>query len=366
MVHVDSEAILESLGAARKFADPEAPKPARLMAAGGTLPLPPDQICTVLFALTLDDDPEVKAKAQQSLGDLPERVLDPALEARLHPAVLDFFAERFQEDGPRMEKLALNAATSDETYCFLAELPHARVVEIVSHNQTRLLRCGKIVEALSENPVTGQATINRVLEFLGIGGATAEPDPDAEAIPHVPEPLPDTEARDAEAFDPEDISDFPDDLIEEEEAIELDETGEEERKLSLTSLIQKLTVMEKIKLARFGNSEARGLLVRDRNKLIASAAVRSPKVKENEVIAFAKSRALCDEVYRIIAATQEWTKNYQVKLAIATNPKSQLPTAIKFLNYLTDRDLKAIMRSRDVPGQVSMQAKRILSRKGKI
>jgi hypothetical protein len=363
-VQVDPQAILESLGAARKFADPEAPKPARLMAASGTLPLSPPQICTVLFALTLDSDPEVKAKAQQSLGDLPERVLDPALEAALHPAVLDFFAERFQEDGARMEKLALNAATSDETYCFLAELPHVRVVEIASHNQIRLLRCERLVEALSENPVTGPSTINRVLEFLGLGGRAME----AERGPQVevPEPLPDTAEPDATIHDLEDASVLPEELIEEEEAL-LDEVEEDEDKTeSLTALIQKMSVMEKIKLARFGNGEARGLLVRDRNKMIASAAVRSPKIRENEIIKFAKSRALCDEVYRIIAATPEWTKNYQVKLAISMNPKSQLPTAIKFLNYLTDRDLKTIMRSHDVPGQISTQARRILSRKGKI
>jgi len=365
-LQVDPQAIRESLGPAQKFADPSAPREARLLAARGALPLPPAQICTVLFALSFDDDAEVKVRAMESLGTLPDRVLEPALEAPLHPGLLEFFSERFQEVGGHMERLALNPATSDETFCFLAELPHHRVVEIVSHNQTRMLRCARIVEALSENPVTGQATISRVLEFLGLGGPAGESESHAEAIPEIPEPLPDTAAHDAEVFDPDDISDFPDDLIEEEEALDLDETGEEERRLSLTSMIQKMNVMEKIKLARFGNSEARGLLVRDRNKMIASAAVRSPKVKENEIIAFAKSRALCDEVYRIIASTNEWTKNYQVKLAIAMNPKSTLPTAIKFLNYLTDRDLKAIMRSRDVPGQVSMQAKRILSRKGKI
>jgi uncharacterized coiled-coil protein SlyX len=364
-LQVDPEAILESLGSARKFADPQAPKPARLMAAGGTLPLPPAEICTVLFALTLDPDPEVEAKAQQSLGELPEGVLDSALAAPLHAAVLGFFAERFQDDGTRMEKIALNAATADETYCFLAELPHVSVVEIVSHNQTRLLRCEKLVEALSENPVTGQSTINRVLEFLGLAGREFESERDAGV--EVPEPLPDTAQLDATIHDLEDVSAFPDELIEDDEAL-LDEAEDEPSDSSarLATLIQKMTVMEKIKLARFGNSEARGLLARDRNKMIASAAVKSPKITENEIINFAKSRSLCDEVYRVIAMTPEWTKNYQVKLAISMNPKSQLPTAIKFLNYLTDRDLKQIMHSRDVPGQISAQARRILSRKGKV
>ena len=60
--------------------------------------------------------------------------------------------------------------------------------------------------------------------------------------------------------------------------------------------------MQKIKLARMGNKEARGLLVRDRNKLVATAAIRSPKMTENEVESFAKARNVSDEVLRIIAS----------------------------------------------------------------
>ena len=337
------------------------------MAAGGTLPLRPPQIASVLFALSFDPDPDVKARAQQSLGDLPGRVLDAALPTELHPGLLHFFAEQFQDNCAHMEKLALNPATSDETYCYLASLPHARIVEIVSHNQTRLMRCSPLVEALSENPLTGQSTIDRILSFLGLSTPRV---PEPEEIPEIPEPLPNTADAEAEAFDPDDVAEMPDELMFEDDDFGDDEENDgedsEQRSKALSALIQDMTIMEKIKLGRFGNSEARSLLVRDRNKVVASAAIRSPKIKNNEVVAFSKSRALCEEVYRIIASTTEWTKNYQVKLGLATNPKTPLPAAIKFLNYLTDRDLKQIMRSRDVPGQVSVQARRILSRKGKI
>jgi hypothetical protein len=365
-VDLDSQAILQGLGPAQKFADPDAPKEARLMAARGALPLPPPQIASVLFALTLDPDAEVKERALQSLGELPDRVVDPALEAELHPGLLAFFAERFKEDPARSEKLALNPATSDETYCMLAALPHPRVVEIVSHNQTRLLRCPDLVETLAENPLTGQATIDRVLQFLGLkvdNPAASE----VQNVPEAPEPLENTAADDSEVFDAEDTEGIPDELLVEEESEE-DRRAEEEEEIqkSLTALLQTMTVMEKIKLARFGNSEARGLLVRDRNRIVASAAIRSPKLTENEVIAFAKSRALSEEVMRIIAASREWTKNYQVKYALATNPRTPIPAAIKFLNYLNDKDLKQIMRSRDVPTPITVQAKRILARKGKI
>ena len=357
---VDPGTILATLGQARRFADPKAPQEARMMAARGALPLPPPQIASVLFALTFDPDPEVKSRATESLADLPEHVLTPALSADLHPALLGFFTEQFKEDGGRIETIALNAATADETVVFLATLPFPRVIDIVANNQTRLLRCPEILDSLGNNPLTGQATIDRILQFLGIGQETEE-EPEKEVEEEAEEATEETEETET-LPDMDDPSDLPEALVEEnEEPISEDS----EKGKSLHALIQDMTVVEKIKLARFGNQEARGFLIRERNRIVASAAIRSPKLTENEVVAFAKSRNLCDEVMRIIANTREWTKAYPVKLALTSNPKAPLQSAIKFLNHLTDRDLKNISRSREVPGPVSAQARRVLIRKGK-
>ena len=60
------------------------------------------------------------------------------------------------------------------------------------------------------------------------------------------------------------------------------------------------------------------------------------------------------------------TRNYQVKLALATNPKTPQAIAMKFINYLQDKDLRSLMKSKDVPSVVSTHARRILTRKGRI
>lgn len=355
---VDLDTLLNTLGPARKFADPLAPKSSRLMAASGALPLPPAQIATVLLALSFDEEDEVKDRAHRSLRELPERVIDGVLTGDPHPAVLTYMAERFRDDANQLQKIALNAATPDETFCFLAALPHPNVVDICSRNQTRLLRCSAIVDALSENPVTGQATIDRVLEFLGIAvpGTAA---PAAEPAPPAPAP---SEAGEA-LFDPNDDSGIPpelrDDLPEGEEV-------SEERHRSILFLIGNMNVMQKVKLARFGNGEARNILVRDRNRIVSSAAIHSPKVKESEVLSFAKSRNIADEILRVIANNREWTRSHAVKMALVLNPKTPLPSSIKFVNHLSDQDLRGLMRSKDVPGQVSLQARRILTKKGKL
>jgi hypothetical protein len=354
--------ILDSLGPARRFADPSAPLPARRMAAAGALPLPPPQLAAVLVALTADADAEVCSRADASLRKLPETVVDQVLSAPLHAGVLDWFARSAPDNEARLQKVALNPATSDETFCFVASRPFPRLIELVANNQVRLLRCPALVDALGENPTTGHATIDRILHFLGVerGAEEEAPEQAEQALPETPAP----EAEAAAPFELDDTSDLPPELMEEPDP---DGKGEEaaEDKRSLTAQIQEMSVMQKIKLGIFGNSEARSILIRDRNRLVATSVIRSPKLGENEVASFAKARNLCDDVYRIIANNRAWTKSYPVKLALATNAKVAPATAIKFLNYLTDRDLRMIMRSRDVSAPVSTQARRLLAKKGK-
>jgi hypothetical protein len=360
----ESGSILASLGPARRFADPAAPLPARKLAAGGALPLPPPQLASVLVALTSDPDAEVRGKAAESLARLPDAVVDQVLSAQLHPGVLDWFARAAPDHEGRLQQIALNAATSDETYCFVASRPFPRLIELVANNQVRLLRCPALVDALGENPTTGHSTIDRILHFLGVErGAEEEAPESSEPLPEVPPPA--AEVQGETAFELGDGSDLPPELTEEPDSDAKTEGEEEPEKRSLTAQIQEMSVMQKIKLGIFGNSEARSILIRDRNRLVATSVIRSPKLSENEIASFAKARNLCDDVYRIIANNRAWTKSYPVKFALATNSKVMPGTAIKFLNYLTDRDLRMIMRSRDVSGPVSAQARRLLAKKGK-
>jgi hypothetical protein len=344
---------------AERYVRRDAPAEVRRMAARGALPLPPVELATVLFALAHDPDDEVKQTARESLAKLPGNVCETALSGPSHPAVLAYLAHVFKDDSAHMERLALNPAADDRTHVFLAGLPHRRVVEIVANNQERLLRCDEIVEVLGENPLTGRATIDRILSFLGIDKPSSEV---SEGEVHPERELTDAAAEAAlRAFLGDADSDFARELLEEHEG-ELDEDAHG----NLFALIQQMSVMEKIKLARMGNKEARGLLVRDRNKLVSTAAVRSPKITENEIESLARARAVSDEVLRIIAANRDWTRNYQVKLGLATNPKCPIPTAVKFLNFLQERDLRNIMKSKDVPSPVCTHARRLLQKKGKI
>ncbi len=354
---------LELSAQAQKYARADAPREVRLMAARGALPLPPVELATVLFALMHDADAEVKTTARDSLENLPDGVLQTVLTGPSHPAVLDHLAHAFRDHEPRLECIALNPAIHDSTMAFLAGLPFKKLVDIASNNQERLLRHPAIVDALGDNPLTGRSVIDRILNFLGMDRPReAEVDElvDVDAVS-------DEAARAAlEAVLGEDFRDLASTLIEEHEAGK--EVAQEELEIggSLFNLVQKMSVFQKIKLARMGNKEARGLLVRDRNKIVAIAAVTSPKITDNELTSIAQSRNVSDEVIRIISMNREVTRKYRVKLALATNPKCPQATAMKFVNYLQDKDLRMLMKSKDVPTVVSTHARRILTKKGKL
>ncbi len=353
--------ILEGLGPARKFADPESPASVRAMAARGALPLPPPQIVSVLFVLAQDEDPAVRERATTSLAELPDRILVPALQADIDAAILDHVARQSVAKPDLLEKIALNAATSDVTFCFLAALPLARIVDIVATNQVRLMRCDQLVEVLSENPVTSPATLDRVLEFLGIPVPDRAP---PETVPEAPPPKPGTADPEQEFLDLDSTEGLPEEGVAEFKDESDEET--EKRSQSLFGQIQGMSVMQKIKLARFGNAEARSILIRDRNKLVSGAAIRSPKLGDNEVLGFAKSRAISDEILRVIGNSREWCKSKAIKVALVMNPKTPVATSMKFLGHLSDGELLSAMKSKDVAGPVAAQARRMLIKKGKV
>jgi len=341
---------------AEKYARRDAPVEVRRMAARGALPLPPLELATVLFALMHDPDADVKSRARDSLEKLPDTVTDAVLTSPAHPALLDHLAHVNTEREARLEKIALNPAAADETIAFLAERPFKRIVEIVSNNQERMLRHSPIVDALGANPLTGRAVIDRIFSFLGI-------DERPDEAPQSAENVGDEEMRAAlAAIFGGDLSAVPQALLDENAEAKPEDVAAGG---NLYALVQNMTVFQKIKLGRMGNKEARGLLVRDRNKIVAMAAVTSPKITENELLSIAQSRNVSDEVIRTVANNREVTRHYMVKLALATNPKTPQAIAMQFVNYLQEKDLRNLMKSKDVPSMISTHARRILSKKGK-
>ncbi|VFU16040.1 conserved hypothetical protein [anaerobic digester metagenome] len=129
---------------------------------------------------------------------------------------------------------------------------------------------------------------------------------------------------------------------------------------NLFQTIQAMSVSEKLDLARKGSKEARSILIRDANKLVQLAVIQSPKITEGEVLMIASNRQINEEVLKHIAINREWLKNYQIRVALANNPKTPLPEALKQVAYLKVRELTQLAKSKSVARALTVAAEQRL------
>jgi hypothetical protein len=152
----------------------------------------------------------------------------------------------------------------------------------------------------------------------------------------------------------DDMEDFSWDLTKDPDPEEGSEGGEpeEEDRISLEQKLRDMTVGKKIKLAYMGNQQARKILVRDPNKIVAAAVVKSGRLTPNEVASFAGNKNLHDEVVRLIAENKEFVRKYPVQVALVNNPKCPLPVALKLMQNLQKRDLQQLANNKNVPSAI--------------
>ncbi|HXU73169.1 MAG TPA: hypothetical protein VN947_27810 [Polyangia bacterium] len=361
----------------------KAPAPMRLMAARGLAPLPPADLATALYQLSFAEDDAVKSAAFKTAAELPERILGGALEQPLDARVLDFFARRVFQKAPLLEKLLLNKATGDETFRHLATLVDETGLEMIAKNEERLLRHPPIIAALYMNPKTRMSTAQRAIELavrnhVRVDGIPAF-DEAAKAIQQSGAPTADQAAKDdamfasAAAIGVDQAAGLQLLAVDEkeaealaeaeaqaaEQAVESTDVAEEEKKQKISDL----SPAGKIRLATLGNAFARAVLIRDTNRQVAMAAIRSPAVTDMEALRYAGNRGLDDEIIRFIANQRQWVRLNGIKVALCNNPKCPLPVAMRFLPHLNVRDLKALSRSKGIPSALCTAAKQMLQQR---
>ncbi len=343
----------------RKHVDPAAPVPLRMMAAKTLVPLSPSDMLGALYMLTFDPDQGVRDTVAKTAPGLPDKILGSALrDEEVQPQVLGWMLGQLKGKEAYAEMLILNASTPDEAVADVARDCSPKLAEIIGQNQLRLLRHEDILRNLCANAQAPVSLIDGVCDFAVRSGLNP-PDvpqmqtarvrvfgPQAAKAPPAPGPT-------AEQI----LQEFGD--VSDESAAPM----EEGKKLTLVQRIMKMSIAEKIKLATLGNKEARSALIRDTNKLVAVAVIRSPRLTDGEVLSCAANRAMMDDVLRVIYNNREWTKNQKVKLALVKNPKVPLTVTMKFLNMLRDSELKDLSRDKNVPAAVQAFAKKLHEKK---
>jgi hypothetical protein len=136
---------------------------------------------------------------------------------------------------------------------------------------------------------------------------------------------------------------------------------EEEDNQSMTQRLALMNVAERMKAAMKGSKSERAVLIRDPNKLVSAAVLSSPKLTESEVENIAKLANVSEEVLRTIGQNRGWTKNYGVIAALTKNPKTPLAVSMRFVQRLSDRDLKMISLDRNLHEPLKLLVRKRIS-----
>lgn len=328
----------------------DAPREVRISAARGLLPLEPVGMVQVLHLLSTDGDEEIRLAVGESITGLPDNILEAALHSDgWSPELLRFYARVCADRTGPLEAVILNPSSADQTIMDLARTVPLDLMELIVINQVRILREPGILEALLENPALNAHIRGRVneLKFDFFGKKEGQDGP---------EPPP-----------PVELPDLPDLPV--EEVIPSPVPGEEgpdvkpERRQTLHQKLTGLDITGRIRLAKMGTREERMQLVKSPNRLVCTAAVRSPKITDSEVESIVQLRNVHEDVLRYVSHRREWTRRYSLVVSLIKNPRTPVGVAMKFIGRLTPMDLRIVSRNRDIPEVIRRTCKRLLAKK---
>jgi len=300
----DRTATVRISAASARYVKPEATREDKLCAARGEAGIVAADLPAVLAFLSRDTDPEIRGAAMQGLKGLSREILEQACASpHTHPRILELLARLHGQD--------------------------SRVADLITGNPS------------ADDGVLAAVAVGQI-------SRTAPTLSPADAL----------QANESASADDADGGDDGEDAM--DEAVE-----DEEEFHSKYQLAQTMGISEKIKMGMTGDKEWRMLLIKDTNKLISISVIKNPRITEAEVLTISKSAVNNDDILREICVNKEWTKNYQIKKALVENHKTPLHHAIRFISALTEKDLAALSRSRNVSSVISTQARRMLLNKKK-
>lgn len=124
------------------------------------LPLPQNDLLEVLVALTASDDAQIASAATETLkAESVEDLLIAATGEDTAPNVLAYLATQAEGKQEVYEATILNTRTPDQALAKLAATTSASsLLELLTINQQRLVRCPEIIDAILRNPArSGEA-----------------------------------------------------------------------------------------------------------------------------------------------------------------------------------------------------------------
>jgi len=309
----------------------EASREEQLAALRGETSLSLKDLLTVYLFLFQSADRMVKDAVIDALsatdsGELADLI---AAEGELHPKHLELIARVRLEDVRVIGALLKSPEITLPTLINIATHCRGPVFALFASKQRLLESSPELREALIANPRVDAET----KAHLGLPVAALASE--AESVPDDGD-----EAAGSEAAD--------------------DQVEEDPINLSKYQQSLEMPVAEKIKMGLTGDKEWRSILIKEANKLVSAAVLKNPRITDGEVLAIAKNKSSSEELIRLITLNNEWLKNYDIKRALVMHNRTPLPKALRFMSILSEKDIKALAKSRDVSSVLVNNARRIL------
>lgn len=379
-----------------------APRPAVLAAARGILPLPQNDLLEVLVAFARSDDAEAADHARVTLSAQDAAVLESSVRSSdVAASVLDYFADQNTLPKTVHEAIVTNAKTPMSTIVrFAKTTANGELLELIALNQQLLIQTPAIIDAIIANPSRTSEAERRAAETKreffqkerGVQqianelraqgkGAAAEFIEQAEFAENFDESgfdvedalllaslieVPDSETDDS-WLGLEFIEELYEETPEQRQAIadkilgdfrmEDYEVGAE--RVSVLNRVMKMGMKDRVKLAMKGDREARNILIRDPNRIVAQAVVHNPRITEQEMEKIAAMRSITEDILRQIANSRQWSRNYMIVHNLARNPRTPIANVLNILSRLHLRDLAALSKNKNVSDAVRRQALRL-------
>jgi hypothetical protein len=375
-----------------------APRPAQLAAARGVLPLPQADLLEILVAFAKSGDNELLENAKQTLSSQPPDSLHSLIVGgEAAPQVLGYFARQTSLPRQIHEAILTNAKTpTDAVIDFAKTTESGPLLELLSLNQQLLIGTPAIIDAIITNPkrtaeaerratetkreffekergaqqiagelrAQGKEAAAEFIEGLDFSDGDLTADDALFIAQHV-------EVLDRETDDSwlalEYVEEIYQETAEQRRATLnkiLGELSEEEggataERVSMLNRIIKMGVKDRVKLAAKGDREARNILIRDPNRLVAQAVANNPRITEQEIEVIAAMRSVPEDVLRMIAINRNWSRSYTISHNLVKNPRTPLANVMTMMNRMQLRDLNALAKNKNVSDAVRKHALRL-------
>lgn len=378
-----------------------APRPAVLAAARGVLPLPQNDLLEALVALASSGDAELSGHARQTLASQDAKALETSMRTpEVAVSVLDYYAQQAVPAAVH-EAIITNTRTSPDTFIrFARSSSNSDLIERIALNQQLLIQTPALIEAIIANPARTSEAERRASEtkrefFEKERGAQQIANElraqGKEAAAEFIEQAEFSEDLDAAGMDIDDalflasmievpdsetddswlgleyIEEIYEESAEQRQAIvdkilgdiryEDGEIGSE--RLSVLNRVMKMGMKDRVKLAMKGDREARNILIRDPNRIIAAAVVQNPRITEQEMEKIASMRSISEDILRQIANDRQWSRSYVIVHNLSRNPRTPIANVMNILSRLQLRDLAALSKNKNVSDAVRRQALRL-------